>query len=308
MRLIKRSISCTVLQEDNGKAVQKVLKLRLHASTALISHAKTLEQGILLNGVRAFTTAKVRTGDVLQLQVEDGEKSSPNIVPIEGKIDIVYEDADFLIINKAAGTPVHSSQGHFEDSLANHVAYYMQQKGDNFVFRAINRLDKNTSGLMAVAKSSHIHARMMAQLHSSECYREYRAIVCGVPPQKQGEINAPIARECELSLRRVVRDDGKHAITHYEIIEIFERECTQYSLAKIHLETGRTHQIRVHFAHIGCPVAGDFLYGKENVALPQGHALHSNLLRFRHPITLEIMQFETQLPKEMQEFMHKKDL
>lgn len=292
---MKRELLYTILPTDDGMKVESVLKSRLSLSSKAIRRAKFLDDGIMLDGVRVFTTHSVKAGQTLTFNLENEDDRSENIVPVKGELNIVYEDEDLLVINKGRNLPVHPSLGHFDDTLANHLAYYYAEKGENFVFRAVNRLDGNTSGLMIVAKTSHTHKVLGEQLHTNRFERTYEAVVCSVPDPPEGTVDAPIRRKEEMELMRIVSPDGQRAVTHYKTLGVYGR----YSLVRLRLETGRTHQIRVHMAHIGCPVAGDFLYGTEDESVIKGHALHSKTLRFVHPVTGENMYFEAELPEDM---------
>ena len=296
---MKRELLYTILPTDEGMKVEHALRSRLSLSAKAIRRAKFLDDGIMLDGVRAFTSHLVKAGQILTFNLENEDDKSDNIIPVEGPLNIVYEDEDLLVINKGRNTPVHPSLGHFDDTLANFLTYYYQQKGVSFVFRAVNRLDGNTSGLMIVAKTSHTHKVLGEQLHTNQFERTYEAIVCGVPSPLKGTVDAPIRRKEEMELIRIVSEDGQRAVTHYETVATYGK----YSLVKLKLETGRTHQIRVHMAHIGCPVAGDFLYGEEEAGLIDGHALHSKTLSFVHPITREQMYFEAEIPDDMKRIL-----
>ena len=253
----------------------------------LMRSMKMQDNGIILNGCRAFTNVVVRVGDVLDLILEQEDECSENIVPTKGEVDIVYEDDDLLVINKAAGVPVHPSQGHFTDTLANYLTYYYQSQNKSFVFRPVNRLDKGTSGLMCVAKNAFTHTRLIEFMKNGQLKRSYIATVCGEVLSKSGTIDAPIARKDGSTIERHVSSDGVRAVTHYQVLSY----DGQNSKLKIVLETGRTHQIRVHFAHIGHPVVGDFLYGSQIEGL-YGHMLESATIEFIHPMTGEEMKFE----------------
>lgn len=288
-----RTISHTVTPQEEGLPLLSILKGTLGFSSGAVRRMK-LSGSIRLNGQPAYTTARVCAGDAISCALPAEEQSSPHIKPMPGPLCIRYEDEDLLILDKPAGTPVHPSQGHFVDSLANFLAYEMQQRGTPFVFRAVNRLDRNTSGLMAVAKNSHAHSRLGQAMHTGAMHREYRAIACGAIRPAQGVIDAPIL-DVPGQLTRLVSPEGSRAVTHYETLE----EHGPYSFIRLWLETGRTHQIRVHLAHIGHPLAGDFLYGTELPGVLAGHALHSSLLRLRQPVTGQVITVESAIRPEM---------
>lgn len=298
---MKRELFYTILPNDANHTVEWVLRHRLNLSTKAIRRAKFLDDGIVLGGKRVFTTHPVEVGQSLSFNLQNEEDTSENIVPVKGPVNLVYEDLDIAIVNKGRNTPVHPSLGHYDDSLANFMTYYYLEQGQQFVFRAVNRLDSNTSGLMIVAKNSHAHKQLSQQIMQKSLKRVYQALVMGAPQPPQGVICAPIKRKAERELLRIVADDGLPAVTHYETLE----QYGNYTLVELRLETGRTHQIRVHMAHIGCPVVGDFLYGTEDVPLIDGHALHAKSLTFVHPITGEPMHFDSDLPEDMVRILQK---
>ena len=231
----------------------------------------------------------VRAGQLLRLRSEDME-SSPNITPTEGQLDIVYEDDDLMVINKPFGMPVHPSPGHGEDTVANILAYRAREAGEKFVFRALNRLDSGTGGLMCVAKNAHAAAALSAALGEKRIKRTYRAILEGELESGGGTIDLPIGICDGSGIKRCVRADGESAVTHYRVLE----RKNGLTHAEIELETGRTHQIRVHFSHLGHPVWGDFLYGEEQKE--RGWALFSCALELTHPRTGENLRIAAPLP------------
>ncbi|MBC5786833.1 RluA family pseudouridine synthase [Clostridium facile] len=295
---MERIFTTVISQQQDGQTVASILK-QLGFSNGMVRRLKRIPNGIQLNGKHAKTPDIAQTGDQLRLVLETADAVSEHIVPVKGELDIVYEDLDLLILNKPAGIPVHPSQGHFEDSLANRVMAYYQNQGLNFVFRAVNRLDRGTSGLMAVAKHSFTQDALCSQMGEKLMQRSYLAIVCGTPQPASGTIRLPIAREEGSTIKRIVSPNGVEAITHYQTI----RSNNGCSLLRIQLETGRTHQIRVHFSHLGHPLAGDFLYGTQLPELPQGHALHSEQLKLYHPILRKWMVFTAPLPKPLQQLI-----
>ncbi len=287
-----RRLCLRISPAQAGATVEKILRNELHVSAACIRRAKRLPEGITLDGERVFTNASVRAGSCLSIQIA----SLPtHIPPMEAPLDILFEDEDLLIVNKAAQLMVHPRGDAQLPTLANHLCHYYQTKGSSAQIHLVNRLDRGTSGLMAVAKHPHAHARLMAQLHEGSFLREYYALCDGIPNPAAGVLDAPIGRADGSPILREVRPDGAAARTHYRTLSSgFGR-----SLLALRLETGRTHQIRVHLAHIGCPVTGDFLYGSEQPALPQRFALHCGRLRFSHPISGEEMEHSAPLPPEI---------
>ena len=237
-------------KNDNFKTVNEVLNNKFNISSRL--RLKLINNNrIFLNGKKCNTKDSIQNNDKITISfnyVEDSE----NIVPIEMKLDIVYEDEWFLIVNKPAGIAVHPSILHFEDSLSNGIKYYFNQIGLNKKIRPVNRLDKNTSGLVVFAKCEYIQEQLINQMQQKMFKKEYLAIVAGILNEKQGTINLPIARKENSIIERCINKNGQTSITHYEVLKEFVDK--NYSLVKCTLETGRTHQIRVHFKAIGHPL------------------------------------------------------
>ena len=291
-----RKLKYKIEPEFAGYTIEKYLKQKKYSHGCLVFLKKT-EEGIKRNGVWAYTRDKLDAGDVLEILFAE-EDSSENIVPVEMKLDIVYEDEDILVINKSADTPIHPSQGNYDNSLANGVKHYYESQGESFVFRCINRLDRDTTGLVVIAKNMLSSAALNAAMVNREIHRIYLAVVKGELPEK-GTIDFPIARKDGSTVERCVdMSGGEYAVTHFECVEKNEK----YSLAKIWLETGRTHQIRVHMNAIGHPLPGDFLYHNDRSEIGR-QALHSWRLEFRHPVTGETMRFEQPLPEDMRNLL-----
>ena len=287
-------ISFTVPQELCGARLKDALRRGMKMSGTLIKELKAESDGISLNGERAVTSDVVKTGDVIVCTMHD--RASENIIPVKLTFDILYEDEDILIINKPPHMPVHPTKGHISDTLANGVTAHYNENGETHIFRAVNRLDSDTSGAMCIAKNSYANARLCDEIAAGELRRVYLAIIEG-SIDSCGTVNAPIKRVDYL--KRAVREDGQAAVTHYEPIETIRG----YTLLRLRPEMGRTHQIRVHMSHIGHPLLGDWLYGTENKALFPRHALHSAQLRLIHPVTGKEIQFTAPLPEDMKEFM-----
>ncbi len=282
--------------ENDGKCVLDILRKELLMSNGAVKRAKAIPNGILLNGYEVTVRTAAKKGDILEVKIETEGAASENILPVKGALAIVYEDDDLLVVDKPAGMPVHPSQGHFEDSLANIVAWHYKEIGEKIVFRAVNRLDRGTSGLMIVAKNSHAQNILHRQMAAGKLRREYLAVICGEPSPESGTIDTPIKRAENSVIKRVVAEDGKRAITHYETLCVDKKK--ELSLLKISLETGRTHQIRVHFSHIGNPLYGDFLYGEETSLLKRP-ALHSASLEFFTPANGEKICLFSPLPADI---------
>ncbi len=288
-------------EKDDGKKLSEILKRRFGVSEMLLRRMKRIENGILLNGKSVYTIDIAHTGDIIEVIIEPEERGSDNVVPTEGELDILFENEDILILNKPATLAVHPSHGHFSTSLGNIVMWYYTSRGEKFVFRPINRLDRGVSGVMAVAKNAYSHTFAARLLHSGEFYREYLAVVEGRPPEVNGEICAPIGRRDGSVIEREVRADGDFALTKYELLET----RGEMSLVRVMPMTGRTHQIRVHMAHIGCPLVGDFLYGKEHPELSGRCALHSHRLHMRLPFEQGEADITCELPDDLKKLFYR---
>lgn len=263
--------------------IRDYLKRRIGLSTALI--AKVKYDNVLLNGEIVYMRATVKNGDRIDIDLPD--EDSENIEPMDIPLDIVYEDEHVIAINKPRNMPVHPSRGNHLPTVANAVRSYV---GHPFVFRAINRLDRDTSGIVLIAKDRLSGAKLYQAMKDRKFGKTYLALVDGVPSEKHGFINAPIAREAEGEMKRVVREDGKEALTEYEVVETYENNTSKI---KVTLHTGRTHQIRVHMAHIGHPLVNDFLYGTRG---DDTNHLHCNTLSFPHPFRGEIITVTADKP------------
>lgn len=239
---------------------------------------------------------KLSSGDVVTFTIP--EEKPIEAVPENIPIDIVYEDQDVLVVNKPQGMVVHPAAGHPDGTLVNAILYHSQINDDDMIRPGIvHRIDKDTSGLLMIAKNNLAKQSLMKQLKDKTNLREYVAIVHGNFKEKRGVINAPLGRAKNDRKKQAIVDDGRHAVTHFEVIEQFEG----YSLVKLKLETGRTHQIRVHMQYIGHPVAGDPLYGPKHTLPGHGQFLHAETLGFEHPRTHEWMQFSVEPPKIFQD-------
>ena len=293
-----RVLEYEIPSEYDGANITTVLKQHFKISTNLIKDLKKYKEGIQVNGEHKRVVDLVAKGDILKITIRD--TASENIVPTDIPLDIVYEDEDVLVINKPSNMPTHQSMGNYENSLANGVMYYYKSKGEERVFRAVNRLDKDTSGLMAVAKNSYIHARLGEEIQKKELKRKYMCIVCG-DVERDGTVDAPIRRADGSVINRIVAPDGQRAVTHYRVVKRYG----EYTLLEMELETGRTHQIRVHMAYIGHPLVGDWLYGTEDHNIAKRQMLHSCYLCFTHPITGQIMEFKDEMAEDMRAFIEK---
>ena len=278
-------------QEMDGKLLRHAAMQGLKLSSGQYKRAK-FHGRVTLDGAPAMADAHVKAGQELCVFIPEKENTQPEAVSIP--LVIPYEDEHFWMIDKPAPLPTASSQRQSGATLENAVFALMGEPKD-FVYRPVNRLDKGTSGLMLAAKTAHAQHLLQQMLHTDLFIREYLAVTEGAPPEMEGVIEAPIGKADGATVRREVRADGKEARTFYRVIQRGER-----SLVRLRLDTGRTHQIRVHMAHLGCPVAGDFLYGTELEALPGRFALHSAFLRVRHPLTGEWIERESPLPPALE--------
>ncbi len=261
-------------------------------SRHVLASVKRGQGGISLGGKAARMRDVLQKGDCLVVDLAE-EGDSPNVVPTALPLSIVYEDADVLVVDKQADMPVHPSMGNYANTLANALAFYFQERGESFVFRCITRLDRDTTGLVLVAKHAFAASLLSTQVANREISRTYRAIVLGTPPES-GTIDAPIARKEGSVLERVVDfARGERAVTHYRTLG----SARGHSLVELVLETGRTHQIRVHMKYLGYPVVGDFLYFPD-YRLMNRQALHACRLAFCHPVTRERMAFTSETPWE----------
>lgn len=290
-----RRLELEITQDKAGTRVDTLLRKHLHLSGTVIRRMKWLEDGILVDGERVNTRFVPRAGQVLSVRLTDPERTS-GVVSAPGELDIVYEDEDIIVLNKAAGVPVHPGPGHYNDTLGNFLVHYYDATGQQADFHPVHRLDRGTSGLLVVAKHPHAQERLKEQLHSPAFRRVYLAVCQGRPDPERGLVDAPLGPVDSSLMAQQVRADGKPARTRYETV----RSVGGRTLLRLELETGRTHQIRVHMAHIGCPLTGDFLYGTEERDVISRTALHSHILWFLHPITGQSLEFVQPLPEDMQ--------
>ena len=289
-----RRLELTVTPELAGIRVDTLLKRHMGLSGTVVRRIKWLEDGILVDGVRVNTRFCPRLGQVLSVRLSDPVRNS-GIVPAPGPLDIVYEDEDLIVLNKAPGVSVHPGPGHFDDTLGNFLAHYYEATGQEADFHPVHRLDRGASGLIVSAKHPHAQEALKNQLHTEAFRRVYLAVCEGVPEPDCGVIDTPLGPKPGSLMEQMVRPDGKPARTHYQVLEVRPGRA----LLRLELETGRTHQIRVHMAHTGHPLTGDFLYGTEDRTLISRPALHSAELSFCHPITGERLQFAIPLPPDM---------
>lgn len=290
---MNRTLTYPITSQDAAQTIEQYLRSKGY-STQCIKELKKQWGSILIDGVPQYMRFPLQEGNTLTVQIQE-ECSSEKIPPVEFPLDIVYEDEDLLVVNKPADMPIHPSLNNYENSLANALAWYFAKQDKPFVFRCINRLDRDTSGLTIIAKHILSAGILSAQVTRRAIHREYLAIVRGQIHPDCGTIDAPIGRKGDSIIERQIDYvGGERAVTHYAL----EEYKKGHSLLSIHLETGRTHQIRVHMKHIGFPLIGDHLYNPDMEHIAR-QALHSHKLQFIHPITGEAMEFTAPLPDDM---------
>jgi len=280
-----------IKENDTYINLKDLLKNYYQISDRLLVKLKH-NQKLFINNQKAFVDMPLKFGDVITIHIDFIEDNS-NIVATKMPLNIVFEDEALLIINKPAKTPVHPSMDHFKDSLSNGVKYYFNEIGLQKKIRPVNRLDKDTSGLVVFAKNEYVQECLIKQMQTKQFVKEYIAICDGTFENKNGTINVPIARKENSIIERCVSEAGDTAITHYEVL----KNANNYSVVKCILETGRTHQIRVHMAHIGHPLFGDTLYGTTSPLISR-QALHAYKISFIHPITKQKSELIAEIPEE----------
>ncbi|MEN6317343.1 MAG: RluA family pseudouridine synthase [Syntrophaceae bacterium] len=282
--------------EDDLTYLRDVFKKKLPVSHALLARLKVQEK-IRVNGQLAHTNYRLQPGDRITVDLNLDEAS--HILPQDIPIDIIYQDDDIMVINKPAGMAVHPIKEKMTDTLANAVTYYWSQRGESRLFRPINRLDKGTSGLVLVGKSQYAHQALFKQQKQGQVQRRYLAVVEGLVQEDKGCIDLPIGfAEPGNPVFRKVDVNGKAAITHFSVIKRY----TDATLLSLRLETGRTHQIRIHMSHLGHPIYGDAIYGQPSSRIAR-QALHAGWTSFLQPRTLNRLQFEVPLPTDMQDLL-----
>jgi 23S rRNA pseudouridine1911/1915/1917 synthase len=306
-------ITYIVPQSEDGWLLKTILQKRMDVSRKLLSRLKLTELGITVNGERVYISVRVNAGDTVQIRMET--ETSEDILPQPIPFDILYEDEHLLVVNKAAGIIVHPTHGHYTDTLANGVVFYWAQKNERYRFRPVHRLDQETSGVLVIAKNPYSHQHISEQMIAGTVDKRYAAFVHGTPVEPRGDIDGPIDRDPAEPHRRIVTPDGYPSLTRYEVKEVYPHG----SRVELKLESGRTHQIRVHMTSIGCPLIGDGMYRHSlysleelspdqaqqleiitalDAAIPR-QALHAVRLSFKHPVLQQEMTFEAPLPPDM---------
>ncbi|MFD0872359.1 MULTISPECIES: RluA family pseudouridine synthase [Paenibacillus] len=290
----------TVSPEEEGIQLKTILQSRMQLSRKLLSRLKRTEQGITVNGERKYISVPVHAGDRIEIRME--QEQSEDILPEDIPLDILHEDDHLLIVNKPAGMIVHPTHGHYVHTLANAVVHHWLERGEKVRFRPVHRLDQETSGVLAIAKNPFVHQHISEQMKAQQVLKEYMAVVHGEMEADEGTIDGPIDRDPEQPHYRIVTPDGYPAVTHYRVVERLKGA----TLVAVRLETGRTHQIRVHMLSIGHPLIGDKMYpagggpslpGKAGI---ERQALHAYRLGLVHPGTRRYVEFLAELPEDMQ--------
>ncbi len=286
----------TILEEQKGDRIDKVIS-SLDKEWSRTQVQQWIKEGnVLVNGQQIKTNYKCGTNDQIEITIPDPEEL--DVLPEDLNLKIYFEDKDVLVVNKPRGMVVHPAPGHTSGTLVNGLmAHCKDLSGINGVLRPgiVHRIDKDTTGLLMVAKNDMAHESLVNQLVAKTVTRKYKAIVHGVIPHDFGTIDAPLGRDTKDRQSMTVVDHGKHAVTHFHVIERFK----DYTFVECQLETGRTHQIRVHMKYIGYPLAGDPKYGPKKTLDIEGQALHAGVLGFNHPRTNEYLEFEAPLPEDM---------
>ena len=286
----------TIKEQDLNKSINEILNNEFHFSNRLLT--KLIKCGkILLNNTACDTRTCPNLNDLIIIKF-DIEEDNSNIIATEMKLDIIYEDEWLLVINKPAGIPIHPSRMHFTDSLSNGIKYYFDLIGLNKKIRAVNRLDLDTSGLVIFAKCEYIQEEFIRQMSKNIFQKTYLCLTDGCLESKSGTINLPIARKTGSIIERCIKKEGHPSITKYKLIKNFEN----YSLAQCKLETGRTHQIRVHMSAIGHPLLGDTLYGHASNLIKR-QALHSYKIECIHPVSKNPLCFEAKIPEDIEKLL-----
>lgn len=294
---MNRNIDYIIDEDSAGLRVEQFLRRKRYSGQNL-SEIKRMPKSILVNGVHYYMRQELSTGDHLQVRICETQNSE-KIPPTKLPLDIIYEDEDLLVLNKPAGMPIHPSLNNYTNSMANALAYYFQSQGKPFIFRCCNRLDRDTSGLTIVSKHLVSGSILSDMTKYREVHREYLAIARGSVTPSEGTIQAPLGRKEGTIIERTVDwEHGEDAVTHYKVV----KEANGHSLVSLLLETGRTHQIRIHMKYLGYPLIGDYLYNPDMEYMTR-QALHSHHMEFTHPITGEHMSFTAPLPEDMARVM-----
>lgn len=293
---MERILEYEIKTLDAGKSIKDFLRQKGYSRQNIVE-LKKMPESILINGRWEYVNYCLQEGEHLVIHIKE-EEGSEKIVPMPLPFSVLYEDEDILVVNKPANMPVHPSLHNYENTLANAVTYYFAKKGQHLCFRCINRLDRDTTGLCILAKHMLSCSILQQEMMQRRICREYLAIADGVIEEETGTVDAPIGRkEGSVMEREIDYAKGERAVTHYRVLERKERA----TLLLLWLETGRTHQIRVHMASLGHPLIGDFLYHPTDQRMSR-QALHAWRISFTHPLTGEEMKWEAPVPEDMKTF------
>lgn len=282
---------------DEDMILKEVLLDKLNFSVRSLSKMKR-EQSVLVNGEFKKPSAKVKKGDLIEVKIDEDRA---NFEAQDLNLDIIYDDFDIIMVNKPPFMVVHPTKSHYNNTIANGITDYIIKNDEKVKVRFVNRLDMNTSGLVIVAKNAYAHHTLSQDMSNDKVEKSYITVVHGIVTNDSGTINQPIYRPTEDSIKRVVDDRGQESITHYKVIE----RLKDATVLQVKLETGRTHQIRVHMNYIGHGIIGDELYGYVNEELINRQALHAYKLDFEQPRTKEKLSFEAELPKDIKNLIEK---
>ena len=303
-------------ETDEIYHIRELLKRRLHFSSRLLRQLKK-QDCVFLDGTPVWLRDKGKAGQTLTVTMP---KETSHFEPEPIPIDVIFEDEDIMVVNKQPGLVVHPTKGHPCHTIANGIMSHMLEKGDCYKIRFVNRLDMDTSGILLIGKNSHAQDNLAKQMAESgfvsgksdetdrnrrTVEKKYVAIVKGMPEEEEGTIDLPIGKPVDDQLQRAVIPDGSPSVTHYRVLERYPKGKTGYALVELMLETGRTHQIRVHLSHIGYPIVGDHLYGEDAVYLIERQALHAAELSFLHPATKKRVTFRAPLPEDMKNLIRR---
>ena len=290
---MNRTLIYTIEKDNNSEKIEHFLRQRGY-SRQLLTNLKQDSGSVQVNGQPRYMNERLSEGDQLVIHICETEVSE-KIEPVALPLDILYEDEDLLVVNKPSGMPVHPSIHNYDNTLANALAYYFKQQEKPFVFRCTNRLDRDTSGITIISKHLLSSGILSSMVMKHEVNREYLALVRGYDLPDQGTIHAPLGRKPGSIIERMVGfQNGEDAITHYKVV----KKENGHSLVSLKLETGRTHQIRIHMKYLGHPLIGDYLYNPDMEHIHR-QALHSYKMSFYHPITGQFMEFCVPMPDDM---------
>ncbi len=284
-------------RNEETSILKDVLLDKLNFSVRSLSRMKR-EKSILVNGEFEKLNTKLKSGDLIEVKINEDKA---NFEPQDLKLNILFDDFDIIMVDKPPFMVVHPTKSHVDNTIANGVTHFIDEKDENVKIRFVNRLDMNTSGLVIVAKNAYAHHVLSDDMKYDKVEKKYITIVKGVVKDDKGVIDVPIYRSNDDTIKRLVDDRGQHAVTHYKVLE----RLKDATVLEVELFTGRTHQIRVHMEYIGHGIIGDELYGYVDESLITRQALHAYSLKFEQPRTREVLEFESNIPKDMKDLIDK---